>query len=269
MDFDQLPEDERWIEVNLEQAEDGTLQGEFKTPRTVSQLTDFQFEKDSDAFSFKGSNETTGDVEFECVYDSKESTISGQIDMGRFQVEFTLKKSDNSVSRSRSQSSFQLIGHRTKTSAPVEDPVTGVWTASMESEEIPNGSMEFTIEMKMDDDGNVTGILSSPMGEMEIFDGTFNTDTKKLRMEVSSEESGMSANVVATLKGGTLNGTVIGAQGAFEVDFTAERTSTELPTDEPKGQADDDQEETKQEPKPVEGEKGKQQKRVATSGRID
>ena len=231
LELDQIPEDQRWVEMTIARDADGVLSGEFETPRGVSTLSDFKFDAKNRSLIFTGANDNFDNVKFESEVGEKGDAITGQIDMGRLQVDFTVEKIDEGALQNISTPVFRLAGYRASAVQDTEDPVTGSWSAKMEAEEM-GGTFEFTIEMKMDEDGNVTGLLSSAMGEMEIYDGTYNEKSKKLRMEVSSEESGMSADVVATVSDGVLKGNLSAGQGQFDVEFTAERTSTDLPEDE-------------------------------------
>ncbi len=232
MDFDQIPEGERWVEMKVEQADDGSLSGVFTTPRSVSRLTEFKWDPDTGKLSFSGANDSIDNIGFAGKLDDQGQKIEGQIDMGRIQIDFFVKKVDDPVSVTMPAAGYQWAAHRMVTTWQDEDPVTGTWSATMEAEEV-GGTFEFTLLMKLDGDGNVTGMISSAMGEMEIYDGTFDQDSGKLRMEVSSEESGMNADVVATIKDGSLSGTLTAGQGQFEVEFTAQRTSSDAPQDKP------------------------------------
>lgn len=250
MHVDQLEEDQRWIKLEIAKGDDGKLKGKFTTPRSVTELSGFELDSESGELSFSGSNDRYSEVGFQCKLDVGEGQINGKIDIpGTFEVDFDCKKVDKELSVNESRSVFRLAGHRIASLQETADAITGVWTASMESEEMPGGRMEFTLELKMDDKGVVSGMLSSMMGEMDIYDGSFDAKSGKLRMEITSEENGISADVVATVKGENLTGTLSAGDGEFEADFAAKRTSRELPEGEEEVSDAKPQEEARERPR--------------------
>ena len=66
MDFDRLPEDERWIALEIQSSDEGELSGKFETPRGVTSLTGFAYDADKGQISFTGSNDNVSDVAFTC-----------------------------------------------------------------------------------------------------------------------------------------------------------------------------------------------------------
>ena len=248
MDFDDLEEDQRWVELTFKESDDGTVTGSFTTPRSVSELKEFEFTSKR-KFKFRGVNNGIQDVNFDCKVNAAGSKLDGEIEMGEFNIEFSCEKVDQDVSAVDSSSDFLNVAFREESIQEEGDAVTGVWTSKVEMEEAPGGSMEFTIELKLDDDGKtVTGLFNTMMGDMEIYDGTYSTKTGKLRMQVSNEEAGMNADVVATIKGEKLSGKLTAGGGQFEVEFDADRKSKTLPSQE--GQTSESESDSAQEATP-------------------
>ncbi|MCP4095587.1 MAG: hypothetical protein GY748_05015, partial [Planctomycetaceae bacterium] len=128
LELDQIPEDQRWVEMTIARDADGVLSGEFETPRGVSTLSDFKFDAKNRSLIFTGANDNFGNVKFESEVGEKGDAITGQIDMGRLQVDFTVEKIDEGALQSISTPVFRLAGYRASAVQDTEDPVTGSWS---------------------------------------------------------------------------------------------------------------------------------------------
>ena len=238
MTFDDLPDDQRWVELKLTAGEEGGLAGTFTTPRSVSQLSEFSFDKDSGKLTFDGANGER-DVTFECELEKTESEnhwLRGVIKVGQFMIDFEVQKTDEGrfpipesnfepIQTINPATPMKLVGYRVADKV-VDDPVTGVWTGLVQSDDVPGGEMEFTIEMKLKDK-SITGQVSSMMGELEIVEGSFNAESGKLRLELYSETMQADAEITGEISEDSMEGMIRGGGGEFEVDFTAERSEEE------------------------------------------
>ncbi|MDY7108972.1 MAG: PDZ domain-containing protein [Planctomycetota bacterium] len=109
------------------------------------------------------------------------------------------------------------------TAAPAGDPITGRWEAQVVGEEIPPGEGQFSFSLRLEPEGNVSGVLRSRLGEGEIVDGRFDRESKKLTFTFITEQ--MDLELSATLAGAHLAGDIAMAGGAFSMPFDAKRTS--------------------------------------------
>ena len=103
--------------------------------------------------------------------------------MGRFQIDFEVSKDKSVLSIPFGPAFLQ---------EEEKDALTGVWAAILYADGIPEGQNDFTLELKLGKDGEVTGLASSPMGDLDVTEGTFNAETNKMQLFLSNEESGIS-----------------------------------------------------------------------------
>ncbi|MDG2012197.1 MAG: PDZ domain-containing protein, partial [Pirellulaceae bacterium] len=108
LELDQIPEDQRWVEMTIERDADGVISGEFETPRGVSTLSSFEFDGKTRSLLFTGANDNFDEVKFETEVGKEGKAITGQIDMGRLQVDFNVEKIDDRLSQIISTPVFQL-----------------------------------------------------------------------------------------------------------------------------------------------------------------
>jgi photosystem II stability/assembly factor-like uncharacterized protein len=276
LELDRLPEDQRWIRMELRINDDGVLAGTFVTPRSETVLSGFSLDESSGEIAWSGKN-SVQDVTFRGKVVG-EGRIEGIVDMGSLQVPFVAeRKKELPVSavgprRDMTSNTTQVSGPRYQLASirvPVsEDPVTGLWNAEMRAEELPEGQGKFELELKLGDDNTVTGTASSPMGTLDVLDGAWSPDTGKLTFSISSEESGLDAQLEATITGETMKGKIVIAGGQMQIEFDAvratpdpaEKVAESEPVPEKKPEAGGKDAEAPQEPA---GEEKKQEKQEA------
>ncbi len=108
-----------------------------------------------------------------------------------------------------------------------DDPLTGVWSAQLISDQLPPGAGAFTLTFKLDAGGKFTGTVNSQMGEDDLLDGKF--DAASGKFSFASQRSGMNMSYGGTIKSGKLSGHLNAEGGMFEADFEGTRTSTTVP----------------------------------------
>ena len=117
------------------------------------------------------------------------------------------------------------------------DPISGTWTGSLE---IPGqGSMSFSMELELGEDGIVEGTISTDLGSASGT-GAWDPGSKTLTMSLVSDEVGV-LELKATVSGGSLDGLITG--GAGEIPITADRMGADAADnagDEPDASDDDD-----------------------------
>ncbi|MCC7290936.1 MAG: PDZ domain-containing protein [Phycisphaerales bacterium] len=108
-----------------------------------------------------------------------------------------------------------------------DDPLTGVWSAQLISDQLPPGAGAFTLTFKLESGGNFVGTVNSQMGEDALLDGKF--DAASGKFSFASQRSGMSMSFAGTIKSGKISGHLNAEGGMFEADFEGTRTSTVVP----------------------------------------
>ncbi len=243
LQFDQLPDDQRGIDMVIEQDAGGTLSGTFTTPRTVTRLSDFEFDADNLKFKCRGTNDRQRVSFTGQLLDGKK--IQGEVNLGTSRIGFTAEPKpaddktgpddpgDDGLQGSRPADSLRA----TLISTPVagfvpqtDDSISGTWKATMLGDEIPEGQGEFELQLKMETAGSVGGRALSAMGELDVYEGSYNPETGVFSLKVASEEAGLDAEVSGTVKGNSMSGMVRAGDGQFEMEFTAERQQAETET---------------------------------------
>jgi len=108
------------------------------------------------------------------------------------------------------------------------DDLSGEWDARLESDMIPPDQGGFSMSLRLDASGKVTGTVASQMGEAEISEGVYNAESKRLTFSIATPE------FTASFEGkigddGSMSGTLIVGGGQFEAPFTAKRTQAAQP----------------------------------------
>ena len=124
-------------------------------------------------------------------------------------------------------------GSRTEATEPQEpaDALSGTWHTKATDEDLPAGQGEFTIELKLAEDGTVTGSMSTAFGEGEISEASFDAETGKLSFRYSRD--GMSSQITATVKDNTIRGEIVFGDGAWQMEFAGKRALGEEKEEDP------------------------------------
>ena len=187
----------------------------------------------------------TGEVSFDVESDRfsrqfsgtlKDGKMTGEMDAGRFQMEFEAEKSDDDPQTQLQRRLLDLVNlsvGKSLTSkvsfvrsvGQVDDPITGEWKAVVENENLTGGRIEFTIELKMDDKKKLSGQIVSPRGDSEIDEGTF--DSEKNKIEFSASNESFDFKFEADVSGKEMNGVMTIGGAGMEADFTAEKLKSD------------------------------------------
>ena len=187
----------------------------------------------------------TGEVSFDVESDRfsrqfsgtlKDGKMTGEMDAGRFQMEFEAEKSDDDPQTQLQRRLLDLVNlsvGKSLTSkvsfvrsvGQVDDPITGEWKAVVENENLTGGRIEFTIELKMDDKKKLSGQIVSPRGDSEIDEGTF--DSEKNKIEFSASNESFVFKFEADVSGKEMNGVMTIGGAGMEADFTAEKLKSD------------------------------------------
>ncbi len=119
------------------------------------------------------------------------------------------------------------------------DGLTGSYEGTVTGEEgtLPPGGIPFTLHLTLNDDGTVTGSISSAMGAGELQDVQYDPESGKLSFTVTIADSQASFDLVA--KDGSIEGTVSTDDGEFQI--SASRLSD---SDEDAEDSDDEKDDT-------------------------
>jgi hypothetical protein len=99
--------------------------------------------------------------------------------------------------------------------------VSGVWEGSLQSEMMPADRRAFTLTLRSDQAGKVTGTFKSATSEGSG-EGTFDAAKKEVSLQVETDRMAMALS--ATIAGTEMTGSLEFSRGDFEVAFTAKRT---------------------------------------------
>lgn len=151
----------------------------------------------------------------------------GEVTMGggRVQIDFEATKSGKDKDPGIS---FQLLrekrGDLTNLLVSAlfwDDPISGEWKGVIEDENLPDGRVEFTIEIGLNDKNEVKGWVRSTQGDSEIIQGSFNAESKRLVFDAENEQFGL--ELQADVAEDKMSGTISVGDGQLVVDFDATR----------------------------------------------
>ena len=102
-----------------------------------------------------------------------------------------------------------------------DDGVSGTWSCSIGGFAAAGGqALPFSLTLKRDADGKISGSASSALGEADVTDGSFNKETGALSLTIATP--GMVVTVTATITGDAATGTW--SAGPQSGTFTGSRT---------------------------------------------
>ena len=226
---DRIPEDRAGFSFELKL--DGTKVSGSMEGRRGSQDITGEFDPETGEISMnietgRGSREYSGKI------DGKEMTGEMSAGGGRFQVDFSATKDDGKTESSKSDFNLSNVSLRRALIGVLylEDLISGEWTGVIEDENLPGGSIEFTLQLKMDDENNLTGGIVSPQGDSEIVDGRYDAENKKVIFEAENENFGI--EIDAAVEGSNMSGTISINGGQLEIDFEATKKKAQEKSEE-------------------------------------
>jgi photosystem II stability/assembly factor-like uncharacterized protein len=245
----------------LQLKEDGSLTGLTESRGRRQEIQGGKFNSETGEFTWetqspRGTSKFSGKL--------VDGALQGALEAGggRFKIEFKGTLKDPSTGG--------LFSLPSGVPSLRDDGVSGVWKASSENENLPNGKLEFDLELTVNDKNEVSGKITSVMGELKIVEGKYTPDTKKLLFIGESDDLNVEFN--ATVDGKKLTGEMTpSGMGDVRLPFSAEWTGKvdapeaeapaaegkqeEMPKQEEAKPAEPKQEEPKQEAKQTEAEK--------------
>lgn len=107
-----------------------------------------------------------------------------------------------------------------------KDLVSGDWEGEFISDQMPAGSRDLMISLKVDKKGNITGTYETRRGDREISEGSF--DAKKNSITLISEN----LEFTGKIKDGVMKGEADFGGGRFQMEFEVKRSSAAAQSDE-------------------------------------
>ncbi len=225
---DRIPEDRAGF--NFELKLDGTkVSGTIEGRRGDQEFSDGTFNPETGEISRAiegGRRSREYSAKIEDGEMTGEMTVSGR----DFQMEFEATKDDGKPRTSNVRLSKLAVQQALVGVLVFEDPISGEWVGVIENENLPGGSVEFSIELKMNDKNQISGSISSPAGDSEIIEGTFDAKSGELLFKAENDE--FTVDVEAEVEGAQMTGTMSLNDGMLEIDFDATKKATEVQEEE-------------------------------------
>ncbi|HMO16132.1 MAG TPA: PDZ domain-containing protein, partial [Pirellulaceae bacterium] len=234
---------------HLELNSEGELTGKYTSRRGEQPITNGSY------------NPATGDVKIIIANERGETTfegkvvgdkMSGTLDFaGRFQINFEAER----IKKEPTSTLYYVTMGSTHGEHFLQDDefdvkkLSGFWTGTLESEEIPDEMRNFSLELTFDEKGTVKGKSTTAQGEAEIVEGLFNKESRLFTCFVETEM--FTVAVEAKIEGMTkMAGTMSIEAAGMNIGFSA---VFDRPFEEPKP-ATEEKSEPAQEQKPAEPE---------------
>ena len=212
------------ITFSLKADPNGKVTGEIETRRGPQTISSGRFDAKTGQLELVIESER-GSREFSAKVDG--SKMSGEMSGrgGRFQIEFEAEKQEDpgkgsTIDSVQVLSMVSLPNIGLLVSPNLDDPVSGSWKGVVRSEQIPNGELEFEIELKLGDENLITGTVRSPQGRYDIEDGQFKPKSGKLYFTCENER--VYLDFEGKLDGDSMNGDVA-INDSFTVQFEGTR----------------------------------------------
>ncbi len=140
-------------------------------------------------------------------------------------AEFT--RNARTVKEDRIKKHKQSKRDRQSASKGQDDGVSGEWSGAFESADEDGFVLEddsITLNISVDDEGNVTGSVTAGNATADVTKGSFDAETGSLELTLKHEDSGIEAELHATIKDGAMTGEMeLGIMG-IALDFSATRS---------------------------------------------
>jgi len=102
-----------------------------------------------------------------------------------------------------------------------QDFVSGQWKGVVNQAELAEQGLEFTLELKKDAEGQLSGTIESPLGQLPFSSGQLIPEKNQIELWVQTDE--FAFEIKATITDDTMVGTVDIGNGQMVMDFEAKR----------------------------------------------
>ncbi|MEZ6093239.1 MAG: PDZ domain-containing protein [Pirellulaceae bacterium] len=237
------------LKLDLSLADDNTVSGFVVTSRGEREIKDGKFDPGSNQLTFSVSNQR-GSVEYDAKLEDGKLVGKFIANEGQFSMAFTGEKIDEAVEMSSLSASLSAALSGIVMYVP-DDSIDGTWKGLIESDQLPEGRLEFELDLKVGAEGEVTGKTRSQMGELELIEGFFNKETKALTFSAESTENDMVVDFEATVDGNRMKGNIEIVGNEMNFQFVAEKKAEQAQQQEEK-KSEEKSTEPKQEAKSTE-----------------
>ncbi len=135
------------------------------------------------------------------------------------------KDADETENKETSNESNEKQPEPSASTASEKKPTTdlnGTWMGEMVSDRFPEGQAPtVTLNLKVDEKGNVSGEIETRRGPQDITSGQFDSESGELSIKIETNRG--TREFSANVKGNKMSGEMSMRNGQFKVDFTAEK----------------------------------------------
>ncbi len=243
---DELPDGGVEITFNLKMNRKGEISGTViaaDAPGDVEEIeiVEGKYKSETKTLYFLGQS---GDFEIDVQGSLDGKTLSGNIEVnGDMMVEFSVKRTKKAaaaestvetkpkkekaekkkVSPSKKQDKDD---EKSQEEEKDQDLVSGDWEGEFNSDQMPSGSSDLTLSLKIDKKGNITGNYETSRGDQEISEGSFDAKTNSITLVSENLE------FTGKIKEGVMKGEADFGGGRFQMDFEVKRSSAANPSEE-------------------------------------
>ncbi len=228
-----LPPNFRSLEVELAVAADHSVVGRVRTQRGENELRNGKFNPETKELTFS-TESRMGGMELKGKLDGDKLNGTLSFGNGRITLDFVGTKkqavnlsslwnaTDSDLNQAALVNTFGALFSLLHIAQDAQEQPTikGRWNGVVESEQLPDGKIEFELEINLDEKNRITGKTVSAMGELQVKDGFYNVMTRKFSF--IGENDQMSIDFEGQLDGNTLSGTA-SIPGGIAIPFKATR----------------------------------------------
>lgn len=219
---DRIPRGRGEFYLDLKLEEGGKLSGKVR----ASEISSGKFNPETKSVEIRYEGFRGGEAVLKGAV--KDGVLKGTMSMGggNFEMEFSAKRENPPPGEPLA--AVDLIVLLDSEASPATevvlttDPVSGEWEGEIDSEQVPEEGSNFTIRLELKDKGEVEGVLSSEMGEINIENGKYDAEKKTLSM--SFDMGGADGDIKGKVDKDRFVGQLNAMGGAFSMDLTAKRT---------------------------------------------
>ena len=158
-----------------------------------------------------------GGKEWRPLYSTKEEKV---------EEEKEKEEDSGRVRRGRDLKADAPLGVELSASLPEDDAnVSGTWKGEFVSDQIPSGRAAFSLQLMVDEKGQVNGMYKSRRGQGEINEGTYNADSGAIRFTIENDR--VSLKFTGKVNDGKMAGDIDINNGQLKIDFTADKKPEE------------------------------------------
>ncbi|MEL6897267.1 MAG: hypothetical protein AAFP90_14285, partial [Planctomycetota bacterium] len=146
-------------------------------------------------------------------------------------------KKDQKSDKESEDSEDEKSSDKDSSTSDAGDLVSGSWSITLDSEQIPEPARSATFELTLGDDGSITGNVTVMGQSSSIQSGSFDSDSGELTFKITTPDGAL-ATITASISGGRMEGTA--STDAMNIPFSGTRSASGDSADEEADDSDDD-----------------------------